>query len=57
MHAVQPQLFTYHCSFFSIVRASPQPARVTQAFQAALMRRTARRVKVGAIYGPPTHTP
>lgn len=36
MHAVQPQLFTYHCSFFSIVRASPQPARVTQAFQTAL---------------------
>ena len=36
MHAVQPQQFTYHCSFFSIVRASPQPTRVTQAFQAAL---------------------
>ena len=36
MRAVQPQLFTYQCSFFSIVRASPQPARVTQAFQAAL---------------------
>jgi hypothetical protein len=36
MHAVQPQLFNYHCSFFSIVRTSPQPARVTQAFQAAL---------------------
>jgi len=36
MRAVQPQLFSYHCSFFSIVRTSPQPARVTQAFQAAL---------------------
>jgi DNA-binding transcriptional LysR family regulator len=36
MHAVRPELFTYHCSFFSIVRTSPQPARVTQAFQAAL---------------------
>ncbi len=36
LHAVQPQTFTYHCSFFSIVRTSPQPARVTQAFQAAL---------------------
>lgn len=36
MHAVQPQLFSYHCSFFSIVRTSPQPARVTQAFQATL---------------------
>jgi len=36
MRAVQPDQFTYHCSFFSIVRTSPQPARVTQAFQAAL---------------------
>ncbi|MDD2844327.1 MAG: LysR family transcriptional regulator [Rhodoferax sp.] len=36
MHAVQAEQFTYHCSFFSIVRTSPQPARVTQAFQAAL---------------------
>jgi LysR family transcriptional regulator, transcriptional activator for bauABCD operon len=36
MFAVQPQQFTYRCSFFSIVRSSPQPARVTQAFQAAL---------------------
>ncbi len=36
MRAVQPQRFSYHCSFFSIVRTSPQPARVTQAFQAAL---------------------
>jgi DNA-binding transcriptional LysR family regulator len=36
MHAVQPEQFTYHCSFFSIVRTSPQPARVTQVFQAAL---------------------
>jgi len=36
MRAVRPQTFNYRCSFFSIVRASPQPARVTQAFQAAL---------------------
>ncbi|MEY4140102.1 MAG: hypothetical protein RLZZ371_2284 [Pseudomonadota bacterium] len=36
LHVLQPQTFTYHCSFFSIVRTSPQPARVTQAFQAAL---------------------
>lgn len=36
MRAVQPQTFHYRCSFFSIVRASPQPARVTQAFHAAL---------------------
>ncbi|PKO59259.1 MAG: LysR family transcriptional regulator [Betaproteobacteria bacterium HGW-Betaproteobacteria-18] len=36
MRAVQPQTFNYRCSFFSIMRASPQPARVTQAFQLAL---------------------
>ena len=36
MRAVQPQVFSYRCSFFSIVRASPQSARVTRAFQACL---------------------
>lgn len=36
LRAVQPQAFHYRCSFFSIVRASPQAARVTRAFQAAL---------------------
>lgn len=36
LRAVQPQAFSYRCSFFSIVRASPQAARVTLAFQACL---------------------
>lgn len=36
MHAVQPALFRYTCSFFSIVRRSPQPSRVTRAFQECL---------------------
>ncbi len=36
MRAAQPQLFNYRCSFFSIVRASPQSARITRAFQACL---------------------
>ena len=36
MRAVQPALFRYACEFFSIVRRSPQPSRVTQAFQACL---------------------
>ena len=36
MRALQPQLFSYRCNFFCIVRASPQAARVTRAFQAAL---------------------
>lgn len=36
MRAVQSQVFNYRCSFFSIVRASPQSARVTRAFQACL---------------------
>jgi DNA-binding transcriptional LysR family regulator len=36
MHAVRPEVFNYRCSFFSIVRASPQATRVTQAFQSCL---------------------
>jgi DNA-binding transcriptional LysR family regulator len=36
MRAVQPDTFSYRCIFFSIVRASPQATRVTQAFQACL---------------------
>ena len=36
MRALQPQAFNYRCSFFGIVRASPQSARVTRAFQACL---------------------
>jgi DNA-binding transcriptional LysR family regulator len=36
MRAVQAQVFNYRCSFFSIVRGSPQAARVTRAFQSCL---------------------
>jgi len=36
MRAVRPDVFRYGCSFFGIVRASPQPARVTLAFQTCL---------------------
>jgi DNA-binding transcriptional LysR family regulator len=36
MLAVHPEVFNYRCSFFSIVRSSPQATRVTQAFQASL---------------------
>ena len=36
LRAVQPAVFYYRCSFFGIVRASPQAARVTLAFQACL---------------------
>jgi DNA-binding transcriptional LysR family regulator len=36
MRAVQAQVFSYRCNFFGIVRASPQAARVTLAFQACL---------------------
>ena len=37
MHAVNPAVFSYRCSFFSIVRGSPQASRVTQAFRVALV--------------------
>ena len=37
MRAVQPTLFRYDCNFFSIVRRSPQPTRVTRAFQECLL--------------------
>ena len=36
MQAVNPALFRYECRFFGIVRRSPQPSRVTRAFQACL---------------------
>ncbi len=36
MRAVHPELLNYACSFFSIVRASPQASRVTRAFQDCL---------------------
>lgn len=38
MRAVNPALFCYACRFFSIVRRSPRPSRVTLAFQACLHR-------------------
>ena len=38
MRAVKPALFRYDCRFFSIVRRSPQPSRVTRAFQDCLMK-------------------
>ncbi len=38
MRAVKPALFRYSCSFFSIVRRSPQPSRVTRAFQECLLK-------------------
>lgn len=36
MRSLNPQVFHYDCRFFSIVRASPQAARVTRALQACL---------------------
>jgi DNA-binding transcriptional LysR family regulator len=42
MRAVQPDLFRYACSFFSIVRGSPLPSRVTRAFQECLLQAHAR---------------
>ena len=36
MRAVQQAVFRYSCSFLSIVRRSPQPSRVTLAFQDCL---------------------
>jgi len=38
MQAVRPEVFRYDCSFFGIVRATPQPPRVTLALQACLRR-------------------
>jgi len=37
MRAINPSVFSYTCSFFSIVRGSPQPSRVTRAFQQCLL--------------------
>ena len=37
MRAIKPDLFRYACSFFRIVRRSPQPSRVTRAFQDCLL--------------------
>lgn len=38
MHVIKPELFRYACSFFCIVRRSPQPSRVTRAFQDCLLK-------------------
>jgi hypothetical protein len=54
MRTVQPGGFHYHCEFFSIVRASPQPSRVTQAFPACL--RQAHAVKSSPELSGPTIT-
>jgi DNA-binding transcriptional LysR family regulator len=37
MRAVKPDLFRYLCSFFCIVRRTPQPSRATRAFQDCLL--------------------
>ena len=37
MRAVKPELFRYLCSFFCIVRRTPQPSRATRAFQECLL--------------------
>lgn len=37
MRAIQSDLFRYACSFFSIMRGSPLPSRVTRAFQECLL--------------------
>jgi DNA-binding transcriptional LysR family regulator len=38
MRAIQPDVFHYNCSFFSILRRSPPPSRVTRAFQDCLLK-------------------
>ena len=48
MRAVQPGVFSYRCSFFSIVRASPQATRVTQAFQVCLRQAHSHGMKVAS---------
>ena len=37
MRAVRPELFRYACSFFCIVRRTPQPSRASRAFQDCLL--------------------
>ena len=38
MRAIKPELFRYACSFFCIVRRTPQPSRASRAFQDCLLR-------------------
>ena len=47
MRAVKPALFRYECSFLSIVRRSPQPSRVTRAFQDCLLQAHSANVRSG----------
>ncbi len=47
MRSVNPTSFHYQCRFFSIVRASPQAARVTRAFQDCLRLAHASNVEPG----------
>jgi len=56
MRPVQAQVFNYRCSFFSIVRASPQAARVTLAFQAALQQAHQSSPRLTAIAADNTQT-
>lgn len=37
MRAVRPRLFQYQCDFVAIMRGSPQPSRVAQAFRRCLL--------------------
>ena len=48
MRAVQPALLRYSCSFFSILRRSPQPSRVTRAFYDCLRQAHAPYSSLGA---------
>jgi len=38
MQAIRPDYFHYNCEFFSIVRHSPHPSRVTRLFESCLQR-------------------
>jgi DNA-binding transcriptional LysR family regulator len=55
MRAIEPALFRYACSFFSIVRGSPPPSRVTRAFQECL--RQAHKASVNTGIAPPSDVP
>jgi len=46
MRSIQSAIFRYTCSFFSIVRGSPQSSRVTRAFQECLLQAHAVSVNV-----------
>lgn len=37
MRAINPSLLRYRCSFFGILRRSPEPSRATRAFQSCLI--------------------